>query len=83
MFNQCRPRKAIARYVGAESVQQGMKDGKQGSSSYLRNNARFGEAGEHIMSGHMRNLRFRPVALGDIHVCGEEPAVVDRRATHV
>jgi predicted SnoaL-like aldol condensation-catalyzing enzyme len=37
MFNQCRPREAIERYVGVEYFQHnpGVKDGKQGFIEYF------------------------------------------------
>jgi predicted SnoaL-like aldol condensation-catalyzing enzyme len=37
MFNQCRPKEAIERYVGAEYIQHnpGVADGKQGFIDYL------------------------------------------------
>ena len=42
MFNQCRPREAIERYVGAEYVQHnpGVADGKQGFIDYFEEAAR-------------------------------------------
>jgi len=42
MFNQCRPREAIKRYVGAEYTQHnpGMADGKQGFIDYFEEAAR-------------------------------------------
>ncbi len=42
MFNQCRPREAIERYVGAEYVQHnpGVADGKQGFIDYFEETAR-------------------------------------------
>jgi predicted SnoaL-like aldol condensation-catalyzing enzyme len=37
MFNQCRPKEAIERYVGAEYIQHnpGVADGKQGFIDYF------------------------------------------------
>src|ERR1700730_18582007 len=42
MFNQCRPREAIERYVGVAYVQHnpGVKDGKQGFIEYFEEAAR-------------------------------------------
>jgi predicted SnoaL-like aldol condensation-catalyzing enzyme len=42
MFNQCRPREAIERYVGDEYIQHnpGVADGKQGFIAYFEEAAR-------------------------------------------
>ena len=42
-----------------------------------------GKAGERIVQRHVRDLRLRTAPFGDVHVGGDEAAVLERHAAHV